>query len=164
MSRQSTALLTVGPRSIAPWGDRAWRVSGTAQLVEGSTPYWIVTPTLPAIHSATPAEVEVVVPHPEAVVASVLMFLAAHFGDEDVEAYLVETHNVTLRDDVREIAPYYELADETMRFLADHLSRTLRLAVTLLDDFSLVDDEVVAELRALGFDVDVFVPALGATG
>lgn len=164
MSRQSTALLTVGPRSIAPWGDRAWRVSGTAQLVEGSTPYWIVTPTLPASHSATPAEVEVVVPHPEAVVASVLMFLAAHFGDEDVEAYLVETHNVTLRDGVREIAPYYELADETVRFLADHLSRTLRLAVTLLDDFSLVDDEVIAELRALGFDVDVFVPALGATG
>jgi hypothetical protein len=133
-------------------------------LVEGSTPYWIVTPTLPASHSATPAEVEVVVPHSEAVVASVLMFLAAHFGDEDVEAYLVETHNVTLRDGVREIAPYYELADETVRFLADHLSRTLRLAVTLLDDFSLVDDDVVAELRALGFDVDVFVPALGATG
>lgn len=105
-----------------------------------------------------------VVPHPEAVVASVLMFLAAHFGDDDVEAYLVETHNVSVRDGVREIAPYYELADDTVRFLADHLSRTIRLGVTVLDEFSLVDSEVVAELRGLGFDVDEFAPALGATG
>ena len=162
MSRQSTALLTIGPRSIAPWGDRVWRVSGTAQLVEGSTPYWIVTPTAPASHPASPAEVEVVVPHPEAVVDSVLMFLGAHFGDEHVEAYLVETHNLTVRDGVREIAPCYELAEATVQFLADHLSKTIRLGVTRLDDVSLLDGRALASLRELGFDLEVYKPVLGA--
>mgnify|MGYP007099122287 CR=1 FL=1 len=133
-------------------------------MVEGSTPYWIVTPTLPALHTVSPSEVEVVTPHPEAVVDSVLMFLAAHFGDDDVEAYLVETHNLTVSEGVREIAPYYELADETARFLADHLSQSIRLGVTLLDDLSLVDVSVVERLRGLGFDVDVFAPALDAAG
>lgn len=162
MTRQSTTVLTVGPSSIAPWGDRVWRVSGSAQLVEGSTPYWIVTPTLPANHPATPAEIEVAAPLPGSVVDSVLLLLAVHFGDDDVEAFLTETHNISVEEGVRVIAPYWDLSDETVGFLAEHLSATLRLGFTLLDDLCLVDDVVIETLRALGFDVEVFAPISGS--
>jgi hypothetical protein len=162
MSRQSTALLTVGPRTIAPWGDRAWRVSGTAQLVEGSSAYWIVTPTQPANHPATPSEVDVLVPAPDTVVESLLLLLAVHFGDDQLAEYLVEHHNLTIDDaGVRVVAPYWELAGEVISHLARNLSQTVRLGVTLLDDISLMDDEVIDTLRGLGFDVDVFAPTLG---
>ena len=66
---------------------------------------------------------------------------------------------------MRQISPYWELADETVRYLADRLSKSLRLGVTLLDEFSLVDDAVIASLRGMGFDVDVFVlGSLAAAG
>lgn len=163
MSRQSTALLTVGPRFTFPWGDdaKAWRVSGSAQLVEGSTPYWIVTPTQPASHNVSPNAVEVVIPHPELVVDSILMLLAAHFGDNNVEAHLEETHNITMRDGVRVIAPYFELSEATAFFLGERLSQSMRLGMTLLDDMSLVDESVISSLRKLGFPVQVFAPISG---
>jgi hypothetical protein len=157
MSRQSTALLTVGPRSISPWGDRAWRVSGSAQLVQGSGAYWLVTPTSPAEHIVSPDVVQVEVPYADAVVDSLLLLLGTWFGGDAVEAYLGEVECVHLVDGVRQIAPYWELADETVRFLAAHLSSSVRLGVTILDEFSLVDEAVIAALRGLGFDVDVFV-------
>ena len=157
MSRCSTALLTVGPRSLGPWGDRNWRVSGTCQLVEGSTPYWIVTPTQPAEHQVTPSEFEVVVPYPSAVVESVLLLLGANFGDDAVEGYLIDTHNITVSAGRREVARYPELSDEGVRLLSEHLAPSLRLAFTLLDDLCLIDDEVISMLRELGFDVDVFL-------
>lgn len=156
MSRQSTSLLSIGPRSLSPWGDRAWRVSATAQLVSGSGAYWIFTPTLPAKHTVTPAEVNVPSPFPEAVVDSVLFLLAAHFGDDEVEDSLVETHNVSIKGDTRELAPFYELADTAREYLASKMSAVVRLGFTRLDDLSLVSDEVVAALLRYGFDVEVY--------
>ena len=160
MSRQSTALLTIGPRSIGPWGDTdVWRVSGTAQLVEGSVPYWIISPTQPAQHSAEPYEVGVEVPYTEAVVESILLLLALHFGDDALAATLVEHHNLTIDSDgSRTLAPYPELADAVAEDVAKRLSSSLRLGITLLDDECLVDGDVVASLRDLGFTVDVFAP------
>lgn len=156
MTRQSTSLLAIGPRSLSPWGDRAWRVAATAQLVSGSGAYWIVTPTLPSQHTVSPAEVTVSVPFAEAVVDSVLFLLAAHFGDDEVENYLLETHNVSKQGGTRELAPFYELADTTRDFLANKMSRLVRLAFTRLDDLSLVNDEVLAALMRYGFDVEVY--------
>jgi hypothetical protein len=156
MSRQSTALLTIGPRTLSPWGDRAWRVAATAQLVEGSSAYWIVTSTVPAQHLVRPYEIEVPVPHAEAVIDSVLFLLASHFGDEVVENYLVETHDLSLKGDIRELAPFYELADTTRDFLANKMAGVVRLGFTRLDDLSLVNDEVITGLLRYGFDVEVY--------
>lgn len=156
MPRQSTSLLTIGPRSLPPWGDRAWRVSATAQLVSGSGAYWIVTPTLPSKYTVSPAEVSIPVPFAEAVVDSVLFLLAAHFGDDEVENYLVETHNVSLQCGTRELAPFYELADTTREYLASNMSAVVRLGFTRLDDLSLVNDEVIVALLRYGFDVEVY--------
>lgn len=156
MSRESTALITIGPRNIAPWGDRVWRVAGTAQLVEGSTPYWIVTPTEPAQYSVSSNSVGIHLPEPESLFESILMFLAAYFGDEDVEACLVETHNVTKSANGREIAPYFELADEVQSYLVGRLSQCLRIAVTRLSDQTLMDRHVCALLRDAGFDVEEY--------
>jgi hypothetical protein len=49
MSKQTTALLSVGPLTTGPFGDiEPWRVSSQSQLVEGGIPYWLVTPIQPA--------------------------------------------------------------------------------------------------------------------
>lgn len=157
MSRVSTALLTVGPRSLAPWGDRAWRIAATAQLVEGSTPYWIVSATKPAQHHVRPLEIEVPSPHADSVIESILYLLGCHFGDEEIESYLVETHNITVYEDsTRELAQFFELADQTREFLANRLASSVRLGFVKLDDLSLVTDEVIQKLRELGFDVEAF--------
>lgn len=156
MSRQSTTLMAIGPRMLSPWADRAWRVSATAQVVENSGAYWIFTPTLPAQHPVTPAEVSIPAPFAEAVVDSVLFLLAAHFGNDEVENYLVETHNLSLKGDTRELAPFYELADTAREYLASRMARVVRLGFTRLDDLSLVNDEVIAALLRYGFDVEVY--------
>lgn len=156
MSRQSTALLTISPLASYPWGDRIWRIAATAQLVEGSTPYWIVNPTEPPNHPCQPAEVEVVVPQPDSVIDSILMLVAAHFGNEQVLVSLVERHNITMQEGAREIAPYYELSEPIRSQLARQLGGALRLGITVLEEQSLVDRQVISGLRALGFDVDVF--------
>jgi hypothetical protein len=166
MSKQTTALLTVGPRSIAPWGDRAWRITLTAQLVSANSgDYWIVTPTEPANHVVVPSEVLVEVPQQESLIESVIMLLAAHLGDEDVEACLLETHNIDTSVSVRTIPAYWDISDgRTFEYLTGRLSQMVRLGITVLDDMSLVTPDVVGDLRLLGFDVDVFVPALVVNG
>lgn len=157
MTRVSTALLTFGPRALAPWGDRTWRVSATAQLIEGSSPYWIVTPTLPAQHAVSRAEVEVAVPNDDCVLDSILLILASHFGDDRVEGFLVESHNLSVgRNKVREVAKFYELVDESRTFLARIMSQTMRIGVVQLDAMTLVNEGVIVRLRELGFDVETF--------
>jgi hypothetical protein len=157
MTRQSTALLTIGPKYVGSWADtNRWIVSGSAQLVEGNIPYWLVTPTEPAQYKVTPSEVTVEVPHAEVVVQSILMIVACWFASDDVIALLEETHNVELIGDERRIAPYFDLSDDTVAMLASKLSDVVRLGVTLLDGDCLVDADVVSRLRKLGFGVDVF--------
>lgn len=154
----STALLTAGPRYTGAFADRAWRIAVCAQLVEGSDPaYWMVSPTEPALHLVSPELVEVDVPYSEAVVDSVIMLLATHLGDENIEGLLLDSHLVSVEESVRKIARYWApLADDVRSNLAGILSRTIRVGFTLLDDMSLVDELVIEQLRQLGFDVDVF--------
>lgn len=157
MTRQSTALLTVGPRFVGSWADEnRWIVSGSAQLVEGNIPYWLVTPTEPAQYKVTPSEVAIEVPHAEVVVQSILMVVACWFANDDVLTLLEETHNVELIAKERRIAQYFDLSDDTIEVLSRKLSDVVRLGFTLLDDICLVDQDVISRLRELGFAVDVF--------
>lgn len=158
MTRQSTALLTAGPRFAGSWGDRVWRLAVCAELVEGSNPaYWRITPTEPALHLVSPNLVEVEVPYSEAVVDSVIMLLATQLGDENIEGLLLDSHLVSIEEEGRKVARYWApLADDVRSNLAGILSRTIRVGLTLLDDMSLVDEQVIEQLRELGLDVDVF--------
>ena len=157
MTRQSTALLTVGPKYVGSWADtNRWVVSGSAQLVEGNIPYWLVTPTEPAQYKVTPSEVTVEVPHAEVVVQSILMVVACWFANDAVLSLLEETHNVELIAGERRIAPYFDLSDDTVLTLSRKLSDVVRLGFTLLDADCLVNEEVISRLRELGFSVDVF--------
>jgi hypothetical protein len=157
MTRQSTALLTIGPKYVGAWADtNRWIVSGSAQLVEGNIPYWLVTPTEPAQYKVTPSEVTIDVPHAEVVVQSILMVVACWVAQDDVLRLLEETHNVELIGAERRIAPYFDLSDETVEMLARKLSDVVRLGFTLLDADCLVDADVISRLRKLGFAVDVF--------
>jgi hypothetical protein len=166
MTRVSTSLLSAGPRFAGSWGDRAWRLALTAQLVEGSDPaYWIVSPTEPALYRVSPDLVEVDVPHSEAVVDSVILMLAVRLGDENVEGLLLDSHLISLVDGVRTIAPYWApLADDVRSNLAAILSRTIRVGFTQLDEMSLADTSVIVSLRELGLDVDEFTLASSAIG
>lgn len=157
MTRVSTALLMIGPKVVGSWADRAWRLSLCAQMVEGSVPYWIVTPTQPAQHPVSPDEIEVSSPHADSVVESILFLVASHLGDEAVEENLVETHNIEVNNlGHRELARFYELSEHSQSFLANRMSQQVRLGLTQLDDLSLVNDEVIQRLRQLDFDVEVF--------
>jgi ribosomal protein S8 len=158
MSKQTTALLTVGPRSIAPWGDRQWRVAIHAQLVSANSgDYWLVSPTEPAEHPVKSNVVGVEMPSSESVIESILMLLSAYLGDANVEGYLRETANIELVGRERVIAPYFDVsAPETMMYLAARMSDAVRLGITVLDEMSLVDADVIATLRSWGFDVDVY--------
>lgn len=157
MTRSTTALLIAGPRSVGPWDDRVWRIALHASLVEGgSAAYWLVTPTLPELHQVVPSEVVLEYPDVMGVVDAVLMMVASHLGGAQVEGLLCDTHNIATDGDVRRIARYWELFADTRSGLVDLLSPYVRLGITVLDDLSLIDSEVVSVLRHLGFDVDVF--------
>ena len=162
MTRQTTAMMMVGPRSVSPWGDRIWRLALSAQLVEGNEPYWLVSVTQPANHEVKPDTVGIASPDTDNVVMSIVMLLAAHLGSGEVENFLVETHNLTLLENVREIAPFYDLSENTTRALVKELTSSVRLGFTLMEELSLVDAGLVGALRGLGFDVEVFAP-LGAS-
>lgn len=151
-------MLTAGPKTLAPWGDRSWRVSLFAQLVEGaSSSYWMVNPTQPAEHSVVPDSVAVEFPKAELVIESIIMLLAAHLGDDQVEGYLLDTENIKLVDGSRHVSRYYDVSPQsTFSYLTGRLSAAIRLSITVLDEFSMADGEVVRGLRDAGFDVDVY--------
>lgn len=157
MTRLTTALLTVGPRSAGPWGDRLWRLTLTAELVEGgSSAYWLVHPSEPAEYRVATPEVLIPAPLTEGVVEALVLALSAHIGDEHAEGILRDTHNIEVLDGIRTVASYWEISDSTAASLIRRLAPSVRLGFTVLDDLSLVTHEVTARLRELGFDVDVF--------
>jgi hypothetical protein len=159
MTSSSTAVLSVSPKHVGAWGDsNLWRIAGYAQLVEHNIPYWLVTQTQPAQNKVKQESVTVETPHTESVVASIIMLLAVWFGDK-TEELLVESHNLTIENEVRGLAPYWELADSTQAIIAKRLASQVRLGLSLLDETSLVNVHVVERLRMLGFDVTVFVSA-----
>lgn len=162
MTRQTTALMMVGPRSVTSWEDRLWRLSLCAQAVEGGEAYWLVSVTEPANYEVRPNTVGIASPDTNSVMMSIFMLLAAHVGGREVENLLVETYNLTLVENVREIAPFYDLSETTTQALVQHLTTQVRLGFTLMDEISLVDDCLIAALREVGFDVDVF-SLLGAS-
>lgn len=157
MTRTTTALITAGPRTIGPWGDRAWRIALTIQLVEGgSAAYFLSTPTNEPIQQVSPAEVVIEAPHDECTLSSLIMTLAAQLGTEHAQALLEESHNLTMENDIRHIAPYWDLSDELQRQLAQELAEIIRIGVVVLDSTSLVNPILISKLRDHGFDVDLY--------
>ena len=157
MTRSTTATISVSPKHVGIWADQdLWRIAGLGQIVEGNTPYWIVTPTQPAQYAVADKAVSIETPDPEIVLDSILIWLSVWFGGEVEEARLLESHNIAIDGGQRLLAPNWELADSTKANLAKGMAQKVRLAVTILDDTSLVNEQVVEGLRNFGFDVAVF--------
>lgn len=157
MTRNSTAALFAGPRSIAPWGDRSWRVALWGQLVEGgAAPHWIASPTAPVLHAVRPDFVRIDQPCDADVVDSIVMTVALHLGDAAAEGLLLDTHNISLDGDARVLSQWWELAPEVLTELAHIVAGTTRLGLTTVSEFSLITSGVVDSLRELGFDTDVY--------
>lgn len=157
MTRSTTATISVSPKYSGTWADQGlWRIAGQAQLVEGNIPYWIVTPTQPAQYAVEDTTVAVETPDSEVVLESILMWLAVWFGSDVEETWLLESHNITLNEGKRCLAPFWDLADSTKSKLAQGLAQKVKLAVTTFDELSLVNETVIDDLRRLGFEVAVF--------
>jgi len=159
MSRTTTVLLTLGPRTVGSWSDRAYRVSHTAQMVEGgSAAYWLVTPTAPAENPVTPDIIRIETPDPSDVVNATIMLAAVHAGQSNgqAEGLLLDTHNIEIVDGVRQIAEFWEVEPNTEANLAKALAPYIRMSFTMLDEMNLVTEEVTERLIAYGFDVEVF--------
>ena len=157
MTRSTTATISVSPKHIGLWSDQGlWRIAGQGQLVEGNIPYWIVTPTQPVQYSVVDTCVVVETPEPETVLDSILIWLSVWFGGNGEEGLLLESHNISIQGGNRCLAPFWDLADSTKLLLAEGMANKVRLAVTTLDQTSLVNEEVVDSLRKLGFDVVLF--------
>jgi hypothetical protein len=102
MSSFTSALVTAGPKAIHPWGDRGWRIALSAQHVTGSSSdYWLVTPTPPPSHPVVSQFVSIPDPSHNGLVDSLVFALALHLGDEQVEGYLLDHHNVSIEGGVR---------------------------------------------------------------
>ena len=147
----------VTPRTVGSWADRAYRVSHTAQLIEGgSAAYWLVTPTEPAEHRVRPDVIRIENPEPSDVVNSLIMLAAAHVGNGQVEGLLLDTHNIEIVDGVRNVAEFWDVERRTEATLAAALAPQIRMSFTLLDEMNLLTEEVTERLIAYGFDVEVF--------
>lgn len=158
MTKVTTALITAGPRTIGPWGDRAWRVALMIQLVEGgSVPYFLPSPTVGALHQVSPLEVEIEAPDDEIVLGSLMMTLALQLGGTTCEEILLETHNISIEQEVRVVAPFWDLSSSTLQSLSNVLASNIRLGVTVLDPQSLATSALISNLRDLGFDVDLYI-------
>ena len=141
MSRSTTVLLTIGPRTVGSWADRAYRISHTAQLVEGgSGAYWLVTPTLPAEHAVATDVIRIETPDPCGVVNATIMLAAVHAGQSHVERLLLDTHNIEIVAGVRQIAEFWEVEPNTEANLAQALAPNIRMSFTILDEMNLVTD------------------------
>jgi hypothetical protein len=161
MTRQTTVLLSLSPRNSGMWGDSIYRLSHTAQLVEGgSAAHWLVTATQPAQHLVSPHSLVLETPDSECVVSSVLLLVALHVGDENAEGLLVDTHNVQIDSQnalpVRQVAEFWEIESRVGEQLARMLAPHVRMAVTVLDEMNIFSNDVVSRLRALDFEIEVF--------
>jgi hypothetical protein len=149
--------MAVSPSSIAPWGDRSYRLSHTAQLVEGgSAAYWLTSPVLPPQYLVDPDVIQIESPSPDFTLDSIILWLALNVGNEVVERILTESHNIEIDNKVRKLAPYWEISEQTRKSLAAQMSGEVRLAFTVLDELNLLTEDVWSGLRDSGFDFEVF--------
>jgi hypothetical protein len=159
MTAQTTAIVLASPRFVGPWGDEAWRVSLTLQLVEGgSRAYWLSSPLEPAEHPARPDGVVIEVPTEDGVLDAMLASIAIHLGGSAVQRRLLESHNLEVVDGVRVLAPYWDFSELDWDVIDADLARDLRLGIVVLDGLTLMTEGVVKGARTHGFEVELFGP------
>lgn len=160
MTDITTAVLLIGPNGVGPFNSPDWRVDlkASAQLVEGSGngPYWLYfDPTgqerALMIDSLDPK-----------IVADSIQFISAVLAQDAKSLSMLEaTHNVTVQEDgTFRLAPYWELADSVVDYIADSLRDKVRLGLVVLDETSIVNEAVSAHLLERGFRVNAFISAV----
>lgn len=160
MTRVTTSSLLFSPRTLGPWGDEhSWRFDGTiAQLVEGGTHfYWHVCPGgsehgLARQISSVPIEL----PSAEFVVRSVVLLSTLLFGNENEIGLMRELHNFTENDGRIGAAPFWDLSDHDTEWFASSVGQRIKIAATVLDEFSSLTPAVCARVEHLGLRIDRF--------
>ena len=159
MSRVTTAVLSFSPRSVGPWGDDLFRLDGTtSQLIEGgSRLYWHVCPSGDEHGLARPISfVPVEEPGGEFVARSVIMLTAMMFGNENELGLMRELHNVVEASDALQVAPFWDLSDRDAEWFASHIGERMKVAATVLDEFSSLTPAVCEKVSQWGLRIDRF--------
>ena len=161
MTTASTALVMVGPSGVGSFHDRLWRMSPpNAQVVEGGSngPYFLIN-NGGQEHSFNIEDFDTA-----GVVTSTVLAIALLTGDDHALETLRMSENFVQTDEGQRVAPYWEIVDEVFDQLVERLKRMCRVAVVQLDQKSIVNQSVLDEMRALGFDVEVFASTEEANG
>jgi hypothetical protein len=155
MTRQTTAAFIMSPKTIGPWGDRAWRIRDVYELVEGgSTSYLLLNGHSGTESVLTTDSLSIHYPSPDALFEALIALLSLNAGSQRCIGLLAESHNLV--DGA--LAPCWDLADDVLASLSKELSSLFRIGVILLDDFSMADADFVEIVRSHNFDVDTFAP------
>jgi hypothetical protein len=162
MSRFTSALVFTSPVAVSPFYSEDWRVSWSANLVEGSSggPYWLPLPSFPEQLSVESMVIDSL--EPELVADSLVLLLAVVFGGEALNWLLRESHNLTFPDTGKpEIAPFWELADDVRDCCIRDLIPKIKIGVAILDEESIFTRKVIAILSGYGFQVETFARSTG---
>lgn len=167
MTKVSTAALLIGQASVGPWGDDAWRLGFTAQLVEGGGggPYWLVSPPAEGGQRSFPPAIVIDGLDERQVFRSILVLLASIATDGDASSwYRSATGGLAAEEGGTLLQRQPRLFDVALeKRLSASLTEEFRVGVVLLDEPTVMSSEVVDRLVARGFRTQVF-RADGPTG
>lgn len=163
MSKHTTALVMVGPAGVGPFRSPDWRVSMTAQLIEGgsSGPVWMTSPGGHHDEGIAPESMLIDGTGADLVARSLVLLIAASIGDEVLRSRLADTGNVELDEHRMAIADPWLLPDDLLHTCTTSLSARCRIGIVRLEERPSLDSLAASLLRDWGFDVDEFtqVPA-----
>lgn len=158
MSNHTTALVMVGPAGVGPFRARDWRVSMTAQLIEGgsSGPAWMTSPGGHHDDGIAPESMLIDGTGPDIVARSLVLLIAASIGDEQLRSRLADAGNVELDVHGMAIADPWSLPDDLLHTCTSSLAAQCRIGIVRLEEYPALDACAASLLRDWGFDVDEF--------
>jgi len=158
MSKHTTALVMVGPAGVGPLRTPDWRVSMTAQLIEGgsSGPVWMTSPGGHHDEGVAPESMLIDGTEADLVARSLVLLIAASIGDEPLRSQLVDAGNVELDEHRMAISDPWLLPDDLLLTCTDSLSAQCRIGIVRLEERPSLDTRAASLLRDWGFEVDEF--------
>ena len=158
MTKHTTALVMGGPAGVGAIRAADWRVSMTAQLIEGGCrgPVWMTSPGGHHDEGVAPESMLIDGSGPDVVARSLVLLIAASIGDESLRSRLADAGGVELDEHRMALAAPWLLPDDLLLSCTRSLSATCRIGIVRLEENPSLDTRAASQLRDWGFDVDEF--------
>lgn len=161
MTTSSSAVMFISPKGVGPFYSPGWRLGSVSELAEGGNngPFWIIRePEAPA-----PLYLPLVDLDDDRVLGSIALVLAATTQDPNLEGLLQDTHNLSFSNGSKSFAPFWDLSERDVDRIFQALRNRVRLGVTVLEEQSLLTEQVIFKLRQSGMEVAHFSDATNPT-